>query len=211
MSSDRTDLFDAWAPRYDADVQRRRFPFGEYEQVLSVVLEQLELTSGARVLELGAGSGRLTERLAAAGAAVTAVDVSDRMIGLARRRAPMARFVRADLTDPAWADGVEGLDEVRFVTGTFVLHELPPSRQVELLRALADRLPDLRRIVVGDVGFPDAARWEAGRARWASLWDPAEHYWRGDELVAALTSVGFRAAYHQIGDHNGVLTSSPRA
>lgn len=48
--------------------------------------------AGARVVEVGCGSGGLTERLAAAGWQVLGIDIAPAMIRLARRRAPSAAF-----------------------------------------------------------------------------------------------------------------------
>ena len=47
---------------------------------------------GARVVEIGCGSGGLTRELTEAGYRVLGVDVSPAMIRLARRRAPAARY-----------------------------------------------------------------------------------------------------------------------
>ncbi|WP_028925073.1 class I SAM-dependent methyltransferase [Pseudonocardia acaciae] len=57
-----------------------------------------ELSEGARVLDVGCGTGRPTaETLAAAGLDVTGVDVSPRMVDIARTQVPGARFEVADL------------------------------------------------------------------------------------------------------------------
>lgn len=50
------------------------------------VLEWLAPQSGERILDLGCGDGQLTERLAASGAIVTAIDASPEMVATARTR-----------------------------------------------------------------------------------------------------------------------------
>jgi len=53
------------------------------------------------VVDLGCGSGILARQLGFAGHSVLGVDQSEPMLKLARRNAPAARFVRADLLDAA--------------------------------------------------------------------------------------------------------------
>ncbi|MEU6890488.1 class I SAM-dependent methyltransferase [Streptomyces sp. NPDC046557] len=92
---------------------------GRYEEAFGRVPAQLEaldwltgrLPAGARVLDVGSGTGRPTaERLAAAGCAVTGIDVSAAMVTLARERVPDARFEQADVR--TFTPGEDGFDAV---------------------------------------------------------------------------------------------------
>jgi SAM-dependent methyltransferase len=83
------------------------------------------LPRGAQVLELGCGGGGPTTRQLAGRFVLTGVDVSARQIELARRNAPQATFVQADMTrltfPPSSFDGVAA-----FYTLTHLPHgELP--------------------------------------------------------------------------------------
>jgi trans-aconitate methyltransferase len=60
------------------------------------VVELLAPTAGERILDLGCGDGRLTERIAATGAQVVAVDASPAMVEAARKRGLDARLMSAD-------------------------------------------------------------------------------------------------------------------
>ncbi|MFE5495355.1 class I SAM-dependent methyltransferase [Streptomyces virginiae] len=77
-----------------------------YEEVFGQVPGQIEaldwltarLPAGARVLDVGSGTGRPTaETLVRAGCDVTGIDVSAAMVALARARVPGARFEQADV------------------------------------------------------------------------------------------------------------------
>lgn len=55
-------------------------------QLATGVLEWLASQSGERILDLGCGDGRLTERIAATGAGVVGIDASPQMVAVARAR-----------------------------------------------------------------------------------------------------------------------------
>jgi SAM-dependent methyltransferase len=82
MSSDRPlgEVFDSIAEDYD-EVRE-----GYSTEIVASALQRGRLGAGARVLEVGCGTGKLTEVLVALGLRVDAVDPGARMIAAARRR-----------------------------------------------------------------------------------------------------------------------------
>ena len=95
-------VFDAVAQAYDA--RRSGYP----REIVSAAVELAGLSPGARVVEVGSGTGKLTEELVACGLHVDAVEPGSNMIELARRR-------------------VHGSDLVRFHLGRFEDVSLPPA------------------------------------------------------------------------------------
>src|SRR5207248_2323683 len=97
--SQRT-LFDGIAERYE------KFRPGYPAHVLEFVAATAGLGPGAAVLEVGCGTGQLTERLAGAGFRVTAIDIGRSMVAAAQRRLTGAevRFQVTSFEDLAVAD-----------------------------------------------------------------------------------------------------------
>lgn len=196
MSEEPASQFDRWAPSYDADVAGGAgFPFDGYARVLARVVELAAVEPGMDVLELGPGTGNLTERLAAAGANVWAVDFSAEMLARAKAKVPAARFAQAGLMDdfpPAFSRPFGR------VVSTYTFHELPMADKLVLLRRLAaDYLAPGGHIVIGDIGFADAAALDETRTAAGDEWDE-EHYWIEDETASALRGAGLSLAWEQL-------------
>jgi len=209
--SDYLELqFDQWATFYDADIGRGRegsgFPFDGYDRVLDRVVELAAGAPGMEVLELGPGTGNLTARLAATGAAVWAVDFSAGMLARARTKVPAARFAKAGLMDSYPPDFRRPFD---CVVSTYTFHELPPGDKLALLRRLAaDYLSVDGRIIVGDIGFSDEAALDAMRAAAGDAWDE-EYYWVKDETATALAGSGLSLVWEQLSSCGVVLLLKP--
>jgi len=98
-------VFDGVAEAYDAT--RPGYP----PELVDAALVRGGISAGARVVEVGCGTGKLTELLAARGLEVDAVDPGPNMIEAARRRVGdaahvrfhVARFEDADLPAGAYA------------------------------------------------------------------------------------------------------------
>ena len=90
------------------------------------------LPMGARVLDLGCGSGIPTTRRLARRFQVTGVDVSTMQVARARDNVPGARFICADMSSLGFAPGVfDG------VSAFYSIIHLPREEQGPLLRAIA--------------------------------------------------------------------------
>ena len=90
--------FDRVAPEYDAT---RALPEPAAAAIRAALLERVR---GDRLLDAGVGTGRWAGPLAAAGVRVVGVDVSARMMGVARGRG-VDRLLRADVRRLPFRDG----------------------------------------------------------------------------------------------------------
>jgi 2-polyprenyl-3-methyl-5-hydroxy-6-metoxy-1,4-benzoquinol methylase len=78
-------FFDSHSPKYDENVFTR-----DTEREVRFLLELLALPRGAKVLDMGCGTGRHAIGLAAAGLELTGVDISAGMLDKARQKAEQA-------------------------------------------------------------------------------------------------------------------------
>jgi SAM-dependent methyltransferase len=106
MPDDPRDIvesgYDAIADRCAEAIRAGRGPETYFRSFLARVLELIPV--GGTVLDLGCGAGLVTADLTTR-ARVVGVDISLAQLELARRNAPAARFVRADMVDLAFAPG----------------------------------------------------------------------------------------------------------
>jgi ubiquinone/menaquinone biosynthesis C-methylase UbiE len=134
---------------YDALVRMMYAPVGGSRAMRETAIDALGITPGTRVLELGCGTGSMTELLVARGADVVAVDGSARMIARARTKAPAAQFEHSRLEDYRTD---RKFDQVLFA---FVLHEQSASNRKEMLSAAARFLAPGGCIAVVDHAVPE--------------------------------------------------------
>ena len=113
--------------------------------------------AGAWVIELGCGSGGLTEHLVAAGYRVLGIDLSPAMLRLARRRAPAARYRAASWCNfaPRRCDAIVAVGEcLNYMGAGARQHEAALRR---FFRQMAAALPP-GGLLLFDFLEPSAAR-----------------------------------------------------
>jgi predicted TPR repeat methyltransferase len=93
-----TALFDGFAPQFEhhlAQDLQYRVP----EALAQLVRPALQALAGARVIDLGCGTGLVGIALAMAGAQITGVDLSPRMLEIAAGRGVYAHLEQGDLVE----------------------------------------------------------------------------------------------------------------
>src|ERR1700686_2201597 len=129
ISSDRPDTSDRVLRRegefhdaLSASLEARALPAREPDQLEASLLARAGQIAGAEVLELGCGTGDLTQQLLARGANLTALDLSNGMVAIARER--VNRFSRARACFVAAPVERCGLASESFdlVIGKWILH-----------------------------------------------------------------------------------------
>ena len=176
--------FDRWAEDYDADTARSdgegSYPFAGYRRVLDAIARRVLARGTPTVLDIGFGTGTLTERLYRAGCEVFGQDFSPEMLAAARERMPEAALWLGDFRRglvPALAER-----EYECIMATYSLHHLTDGEKTAFLRELRGRLRPGGEILVGDVAFETRAELEACRAGAGEAWDEEEVYFVAGEL-----------------------------
>lgn len=174
---------------YDLLVRAIYLPVGGEAALRRAAIARLELAPGARILELGCGTGSFTRLLLERGARVTSIDGSARMIARARRRATGASFEQQDLRAFRAPTGLHF--DVVFLA--FVLHELPKQTRSELLARATRVLAPGGRVVVIDHAVPDGRGFARG---WRSLLLALE-----PPSVRDVITLGYEAELRDVGLH----------
>ncbi len=136
--------------------------------------------AGKRVLEIGCGIGTDTINFARAGARVTAVDLSEKSLELARRRAEI--FGLADRIDFRGADAEMLSDAIRpepydLVYSFGVIHHTPhPERIVEQVRRYFVHQDSVFKVMI--------YHRRAWKVFWILMTEGRGAFWKLDELVA---------------------------
>jgi SAM-dependent methyltransferase len=119
-SPDDEHWFEPLARHLGSAYLRYSFTRGT-EQEVAALWDALGLTAGCRVLDVGCGPGRHALALAARGAEVVGVDISEAFLAVAREGAPpTARFERADARQLPYADEFDAV--ISLCQGAFGLN-----------------------------------------------------------------------------------------
>ena len=144
---------------YDALNTAIFLPWGGSRRIRRALVDSLEVSSRDRVVELGCGTGQVTELLVATGAEVVAVDQLPAMLVGAQRRAPQARIIEGD------AMSAEVGGDFDRVVLAFVLHNFDGGGRVDLLRRSRSLLAEEGWVGVLEWGLPNG-RWRSTAWRW---------------------------------------------
>mgnify|MGYP001828490870 FL=1 len=203
------EQFDQWAHTYDQELQTAadRFPFAGYSQVLTTIWDRAEVAPGMPVLDLGVGTGNLSQLFVESGCQVLGVDFSPEMLTKARRKVPELELVQADLVLDKWPPTLN--QPVDRVVSNYTFHEFPLETKLKILARLAkNTLSPAGRIVIGDIAFPTVSELNRVKDELADEWED-EFYWSADETRAALEPAGWQLEYLQVSFCAGVYIFFP--
>jgi demethylmenaquinone methyltransferase/2-methoxy-6-polyprenyl-1,4-benzoquinol methylase len=196
-------MFDRIAPRYD--LLNRVLTFRLDQRWRRVAIARAAIAPGDVVVDLGCGTGDLSELAAARGARVVAVDFAARMLAGLRRRGIAASPLRADAARLPLRDGCADVLLSAFVLRNIVALEpalreaarvLRPGGRLVLLEVDEPRNPLLRwghalhfRHIVPLVGSLLSDRVAYSYLPRSTVYLPAEN-----ELLDLLAGAGLRQA-----------------
>ena len=170
--------FDVWAEEYDTSVklsnEDNTYPFAGYNEIIYKIYKKVISKSNATVLDIGFGTGTLTQKLYQYGCDIYGQDFSLRMIELASNRMPNANLYQGDFTKGV----VEQLKQrlYDFIIATYSIHHLKRDEKVKFLHELLSLLNKNGMILIGDVMFETQKELEKCREELLDKWDNYEFY-----------------------------------
>lgn len=207
-------IFDQWAPTYDATVfaATPHDGFENYTEVLERVANLAGARPGARVVDVGTGTGNLAQVLLQRGAQVTAVEPSSEM-----RRIASAKLGSVPVLDGHFLSVPLPPGSQDAVVSTYAFHHLTDERKALGARELLRVLRPGGRVVLGDIA------WASGEARAGMIsrfaqegkWDlvkeiQEEYYPQIGTLTAIFATAGCAVYVEQVNDWVWLLVASKR-
>lgn len=178
--------FDNWSGVYDEDILKKQengYPFEGYYHTLGYIQKKVKADRAKDILDIGIGTGLLTETLYEAGMKITGVDFSSRMLDRAKTKMPQGRFLTFDLNNglPKELEG-ESFDHI---ISSYAVHHIDDERKIELFNMLMQHLRHAGLMLIGDVAFETREDMERVKAR-STGWDDSEYYMAAAEMIEEL-------------------------
>jgi len=170
--------FDLWAGEYDKYVGLSEaadtYPFAGYREVLGDIYNEIMSVKGARVLDLGFGTGTLTNKLYEGGCEVFGQDFSEKMIELAQKKMPEAFLFQGDFYQGIVPELKEQTYD--FIVGTYSMHHLTDEDKVPFFKEVLSLLKTGGKFLIGDVCFETEEDLKRASERAGDEWDSDEYY-----------------------------------
>ena len=185
--------FDVWAEEYDTSVklssEDSTYPFVGYNEIVNKICDIVISKSNATVLDIGFGTGTLTQKLYQYGCDVYDQDFSSKMIELASNKMPNANLYQGDFTKGI----VKQLKQrsYDFIVATYSIHHLKEDEKVKFLHELLTLLDKNGMILIGDVMFETQEQLEKCREELLDKWDDDEFYCVVSDLIKEFPNLQF--------------------
>jgi len=200
--------FDEWAGDYDKSIERysKGYPFEGYYKVLSYVQELVEINEEVRILDLGIGTGLLTNELYKKGGEIYGIDFSNKMIELAKKKIPNGKFYCCDFKFGL----TEKLKDETFdyIVSSYAIHHITDKEKVNLIKEMEKKLSQNGKIVIADVAFETKEKMIECKTNSKNSWDDDEIYMVAADIISEINRLGLEVKYTQISSCAGVFEIS---
>lgn len=150
MGREFLDVFESWASSYDDTVTGVDVEYREVFRDYQSILEQVSLLSHGHVLEIGAGTGNLTEKLLKRGHTVTAIEPSKAMREIAQKKLsgnPNVVILDGDFLEFSVPNSVDT------IVSTFAFHHLTDKEKAKAICIYRSLLKTGGKIVFADTMY----------------------------------------------------------
>lgn len=198
--------FDLWANEYDETVKVSEesdlYPFAGYKEILNTIFNEVMQKEQSKVLDIGFGTGVLTNKLYENDHLIDGVDFSAEMIAIAQAKMPSANLIEWDIENGLPDEIVT--NKYDSIISTYALHHLTDEAKITFIQNLLSLLAAGGKIFIGDIAFETRIDLELCRSDSAGYWDEDEFYFVADEITTALADI-CTCEFHTISHCGGVF------
>jgi putative AdoMet-dependent methyltransferase len=148
------DIFESWAESYDHSVSGKDEQYREVFRNYEAILEEVALLSHGDVIEFGAGTGNLTEKLLEKGHKVTAIEPSKAMKKLFQKK--MMAKSNVTIMDGDFLE-FPVPNKVDTIVSTYAFHHLTDEEKAKAISIYRELLKTGGKVVFADTMFPSKA------------------------------------------------------
>ena len=183
--------FNLWANHYDETVQlseeNNLYPFAGYKKILNTIFNEVMQTKKSKVLDIGFGTGVLTNKLYENGHMIDGIDFSNEMIAIAQEKMPSAHLMEWDISN-GLPNKIK-TNKYDSIISTYTLHHLTDEEKIQFIKSLLNLLSENGKLYIGDIAFQTRKDLEACKRMSIDYWDPDEIYFVADEITYALLNI----------------------
>lgn len=199
MGREFIDLFNVWSSSYDDTVLGNGIEYREVFQDYYHILERVADLSYGHVLEFGAGTGNLTEKLLALGYTVTAIEPSPEM-----RKIAIDKLIgKVEIIDGDFLD-FPVPESVDTIVSTYAFHHLTDLEKAKAIALYGGLLNTGGKIVFADTMYQSKAAHQkaikdAKEAEFLSLAEDlqTEYYTTIPYLLSVLEENDFQVSFNR--------------
>ncbi|MCM3706327.1 MULTISPECIES: class I SAM-dependent DNA methyltransferase [Cytobacillus] len=147
MGREFVDLFDHWAESYDQAVTGKDLEYHEVFLNYENILQEVANLADGNVIEFGAGTGNLTQKLLEKGANVTGIEPSAAMRDIARSKLPDVPMLNGDFLDFQVNGPADAL------VSTYAFHHLKDTEKAEAIKKYSSLLSKGGKLIFADTIF----------------------------------------------------------
>lgn len=190
--------FDLWSEGYDKSVnlceQANEYPFAGYKNLLNNIYKLIHTKNNATILDIGFGTGVLTNKLYNDGYSIYGIDFSSKMIEIAKSKMPNATLIQYDFTNGLPQD----LNDKKFdyIVSTYAIHHLTDNDKIKFIYELKKHISKTGKILIGDVAFNTRKELLKCKQDNGDDWDNDEYYIVFDEIKLNFPEAVFNKISH---------------
>ncbi len=187
------------------DVKNDNFPYGGYRELQDIIINEIfdnKHISKAKILDIGIGTATLYEKISPSRIQLTGIDISKKMLEVARLKFPKATLINHDI--------LKGMPEelhnkqYDYIVLNYVLRHFELDTMISLIHQLVDYLAPFGKIFIGDLMFICPTNKQQFLTNNPQVSSYAYHFHTFEEITKKVGDI-LALSFMEINNYTGIL------